>query len=146
MLVGVWGCDLLTDPERAELTVEVQSLSYAPGDTVRVTLRNDERASWYFLAGCASGVQRREAGTWQAIAYYCAAARATDAAVDQLTVAPIEVPAGGSSSLWYLLPADAAPGTYRVAATFYPGPSYEGRSETRSSPTFEVRSPSLAAR
>ena len=146
MLLGVGGCDLLNDPERARLAVEVESLVYAPGGSVRVTLRNDERASWYAIPGCASGLQRREAGTWQPITFYCLAAHVTDSAVDQLSVSHVEVPAGGSAVLEYVLPIDAAPGSYRIGVTFYEGPSYEGRSESRNSATFEVRSFSLGAR
>lgn len=146
MLLGVGGCDLLNDPERPRLAVDVEALSYAPGDTVRVTLRNDERASWYFLAGCASGLQRRQGGQWQPIANVCLAPRVTAPAVDWLSVEPLEVPSGGSYLLWYVLPEDAADGEYRVGATFYTRPSYDGRSESRNSATFEVRSFSLGAR
>jgi len=146
LLLGVGACDLLNDPERPRLAVDVEALSYAPGDTVRVTLRNDERASWYFIAGCASGLQRREGATWQPIGNFCLAARAAAPAVDWLSVAPLEVPAGGSYALWYVLPEDAAAGEYRIGATFYTRPSYEGRSESRNSATFEVRSLSLTTR
>lgn len=146
MLVVLGGCDLLTGPERVKLAVEVQSLTYAPGDTVRVTLRNDERSSWYYLAGCYSAVQRREGNAWVSIADYCGLSRSSALAVDWLTVAPLEVPAGGSYALWYVLPADAAPGPYRIAATFYSDPTYEGRNVNRASPTFEVLSFSLATR
>lgn len=146
LLLGLGGCELFTEPERVRVSVEVEALSYAPGDTVRVTLRNEERTSWYFLGGCPSNIQRWDGNSWVPIADYCGLSRTLDPGLVWLSVAPLEVPARGTAELWFVLPAGTAEGTYRAVAGFFAGPTTDSRSVGRASATFQVLNFSLAAR
>jgi hypothetical protein len=145
-MLALGGCSLFTEADRPRVDIEVASLSYAPGDTVLVTFRNDDDAPWFFIAGCYSSIERRVDDAWTPIDEYCGLSRALDPRIDALTVAPIEVPARGSVVLQYPLPAEAAEGQYRHAATFFASPTSSGRNVRRVSPTFAVSSFSLGTR
>ncbi|MBA3854120.1 MAG: hypothetical protein C0503_06880 [Gemmatimonas sp.] len=148
LVVALGGCELFTESNRPPLSVELAGGAYAPGATVAVTLRNASDSPWYHIGVCNSGFERRDGDAWVPVYGFDCRLVVVDPSTppDRLTYAPLEVPARGEVNLNYVLPGDAVPGTHRIRASFMSRADGSGSSATRVSPTFEVRSPSLAAR
>lgn len=132
-------CDLFTSPDRVRLSAEVSAEYYSQGDDVTLTLRNEAEDPWYFVGGCNTGLQRLEAGRWvPAYEMYCRLEASGSTAIDQMVVAPLEVPAGGSLEVTYSLPLDAVLAYHRIVATFYGSPELSGRAVNRQTAHFGV--------
>lgn len=147
-LLSLGACALF-EPNDPRLSVEVAAdVDYAPGATIPAMLRNRSGSDWYYAGPCNPAFERRDGDAWVPAHEAVCGLFSVDPASspDRLSYAPLLVAAGDERRVTFRVPEEAASGTHRIRVSFVSRSDGGGRSTTRFSSPFEVRSPSLAVR